>query len=68
MGNQSTLRVKYSPAVARSINPLDRGCRVKCDSDNRTFLLSWSKLVLDPDFSDADTVPGVTPNGAAGGM
>ena len=37
VGNRSTPRVKDSPAVVLSVNPLDRSCRVKRDSDNRTF-------------------------------
>ena len=68
MGRRTTPRVKDSPAVVLSISPSDRSCRVMRDPDNRTFLLNWSKLVRDPGFLDAHTVPGVTPDRAAGGM
>ena len=68
MGGRTTPRVKDTLAVVLLISPSDRSCRVMRDSDNRTFLLNRSKLVQDPGFSDAHTIPGMTPDRPAGGM
>ena len=60
--------LKEDPAVVLTVSPFDQSCRVRRDSDNKTFLLNRSKLVRDPAFTDDDVISGgavsSTPRGA----
>ena len=67
MGKRRKTHVKDDPAIVLTVNPSERSFRVLRELDNRTFLLTRSKLLRDPAFADDDIIDGGSLSRTPGG-